>query len=177
MTKLKFNKSKMQIFVCIGTPLSKADSIAPRIGSILSNLGYNVIGTMDNPIHALNIEKRYKEEIEGFKAMPDRYEIVAIDCCRFRFEREIKWRVLSTSIVPRISVDDMLRDISFDDICIGVNSFRYADVDDFKYKHSTTWEMIQTCELVDDSKYVSLAAEVADDIINILNYGSDVSEF
>jgi hypothetical protein len=53
MTKLKFNKSKMQIFVCIGTPLSKADSIAPRIGSILSNLGYNVIGTMDNPIHAL----------------------------------------------------------------------------------------------------------------------------
>ena len=53
-------------FLCIGTDRSTGDCYAPMIGTILEGKGYNnVIGTLDNPIHALNLDKRIREIPEG----------------------------------------------------------------------------------------------------------------
>lgn len=66
------------LFVCIGTPRSNGDSIGPRVGDMLMNSNYNnikVIGTMKNPIHALNLT----EKLEYIKKEYKRHEIIAID--------------------------------------------------------------------------------------------------
>ena len=45
------------IVVCIGTDRAIGDTLGPLVGTILknSNFKYPVYGTLDNPIHALNI--------------------------------------------------------------------------------------------------------------------------
>jgi putative sporulation protein YyaC len=42
-------------FLCIGTDLSTGDSLGPLVGTFLSKLGYDVLGTLDNPVHAMNV--------------------------------------------------------------------------------------------------------------------------
>jgi len=63
---LKFNE-KIDI-VCIGTDRLIPDSLGPMVGTMLSeNLALDrvkVIGTLESPLHALNIRKRIKKEIE-----------------------------------------------------------------------------------------------------------------
>lgn len=65
------------IFLCIGTDRSTGDSLGPVIGTILKKNGMNVYGTIDNPVHAENLDETIYEinEIKG-----DR-KIVAIDAC------------------------------------------------------------------------------------------------
>lgn len=60
--------------VCIGTDRSTGDSLGPWVGSLLQQRGVsNVFGTLDEPVHAMNL----KETIDQ---LPDRFTI-AIDAC------------------------------------------------------------------------------------------------
>lgn len=53
-------------FVCIGTDRSTGDSLGPLVGTNLVRLGYtNVIGTIDEPCHAMNLEELVAEIPEG----------------------------------------------------------------------------------------------------------------
>lgn len=49
------------VFLCIGTDRSTGDSLGPLVGTYLSDLGYNVIGTIDEPCHAMNLSDRLEE--------------------------------------------------------------------------------------------------------------------
>lgn len=62
------------IFVCIGTDRSTGDALGPIIGTKLEEMGYNVIGTLDNPLHAVNLEERTNN-------LPEDKVVVAIDAC------------------------------------------------------------------------------------------------
>lgn len=45
------------VVACIGSDRSTGDSLGPLVGSMLDEMGLsNVFGTLDNPIHALNLE-------------------------------------------------------------------------------------------------------------------------
>ncbi|MEC0232441.1 spore protease YyaC [Paenibacillus alba] len=62
-------------FVCIGTDRSTGDSLGPLVGSKLAELGYRyVIGTLEAPCDASNIETRLLEVPEGCV-------VIAIDAC------------------------------------------------------------------------------------------------
>ncbi|MGM7720612.1 spore protease YyaC [uncultured Metabacillus sp.] len=64
----KYIKAKTEdiFIVCIGTDRSTGDSLAPLIGTMLTEKGYkNVIGTLDEPVHAQNLDERLKEVPEG----------------------------------------------------------------------------------------------------------------
>lgn len=61
------------IFLAVGTDRSSGDSLAPMVGTILEQLGYtNVYGTIDNPVHAVNLEK-------VVTSLPKNKLIIAID--------------------------------------------------------------------------------------------------
>ena len=61
--------------VCVGTDRSTGDSLAPLVGTMLREQGYeNVIGTLHVPVHATNIEERLKE-------IPEGVQVLAIDSC------------------------------------------------------------------------------------------------
>jgi len=61
------------VFFCVGTDRSTGDSFAPYVGTILEEKGYtNVIGTIDDPAHAVNLEERIRE-------IPKGATVIAID--------------------------------------------------------------------------------------------------
>jgi hypothetical protein len=53
------------------------DSASPRVGSKLSERGYNVIGTIEHTLMATNMNKRLKEEIERIDT--NEYQLIYID--------------------------------------------------------------------------------------------------
>lgn len=73
-------KQQPIIFYCIGTDRSTGDSLGPLTGSYLSELSlfpYHVIGTLQDPLHALNLQERIDEATALY---PDAFT-VAIDAC------------------------------------------------------------------------------------------------
>lgn len=63
------------IFFCVGTDTVTGDSYGPFLGSYLEDAGFpNVIGTIDHPVHALNIHERIKE-------IPEGKTVIAFDSC------------------------------------------------------------------------------------------------
>lgn len=76
---LKEYINKDSIIVCIGTDRCIGDSLGPIVGSMLKhkNFPLNVYGTVDHPIHALNI----KEKLIQIKSLHPKSNILAIDAC------------------------------------------------------------------------------------------------
>lgn len=71
--------SEKTLIICIGTDKCIGDCLGPLVGTFLSknNFPYPVVGTLDSPAHAINLEKILK----GVKVMyPDHFTI-AIDAC------------------------------------------------------------------------------------------------
>ncbi|MEG1285243.1 MAG: spore protease YyaC [Romboutsia sp.] len=67
------------IVVCIGTDRAIGDALGPLVGTMLKNsdFKYPVYGTLDNPIHALNIY----ESIDSIKKTHSKGNFLAIDAC------------------------------------------------------------------------------------------------
>lgn len=72
-------KGKVDI-VCIGTDKVIPDCLGPIVGTMLSDMnlpeGINITGTLEEPIHALNLADRVGEEIDS-----DSF-IIAVDATR-----------------------------------------------------------------------------------------------
>ncbi|KGT39447.1 MAG: spore protease YyaC [Weizmannia coagulans] len=68
------------VVVCIGTDRSTGDSLGPLTGTFLEETGlacFNVYGTLDKPVHALNLE----ENIERIYQKHHDPFIIAVDAC------------------------------------------------------------------------------------------------
>lgn len=68
------------IFCCIGTDRSTGDALGPLTGSFLSSyysFPFEVIGTLEDPLHAINLPSK----VEEIKELPTKPFIVAIDAC------------------------------------------------------------------------------------------------
>lgn len=64
------NPSREILFLCIGSDRSTGDAYGPLVGTMLQEnpLPYHVIGTLSEPVHALNLEnvlKRIKKQFEN----------------------------------------------------------------------------------------------------------------
>lgn len=67
------------VIVCIGTDKCIGDCLGPLVGTFLKDSFFPlpVYGTIESPIHALNIENRIKE----IKAIHPNASIIGIDAC------------------------------------------------------------------------------------------------
>lgn len=77
---LPLNKKQPIVIVCIGTDRSTGDSLGPLIGSFLQEAQmkrFHFFGTLDQPVHALNLEKQLDDIHKKF----DRPLIIGIDAC------------------------------------------------------------------------------------------------
>ncbi|MFP7298424.1 spore protease YyaC [Neobacillus niacini] len=88
MELLKFlprNTQRPIVFVCIGTDRSTGDSLGPLVGTLLEEKdlsSFYVYGTLDQPIHAVNLSERLQEiSIKHH----DPY-IIGIDACLGRMK-------------------------------------------------------------------------------------------
>ena len=71
--------SAVVVVLCIGTDRSTGDSLGPLTGSKISarDPGVHVFGTLDHPVHAVNLADTIRE-IEGRFSAPF---IIAVDAC------------------------------------------------------------------------------------------------
>jgi putative sporulation protein YyaC len=66
------------VFACIGTDRSTGDSLGPLVGQKLSRLGLGdeaVVGTLEEPLHALNMAER----LQPLVSSPSRPLVIAVD--------------------------------------------------------------------------------------------------
>lgn len=139
MKELKelLDNKRIPLFLCIGTMNNTLDSIAPRIGSMLSKMGYNVFGTEDDPLHGLNIETLYRQEICSYPRAI--FQHIAIDASRLTEDNKDKDFVISKkSCKPGSGVGHKLPEIG--EILIECNTFKYAKERDSKLL--TTWGLM-----------------------------------
>lgn len=78
-TFIKDYISENTIIVCIGTDKCIGDCLGPLVGTFLKESFFPlpVYGTIDSPIHALNIDKKIKE----IKLLHPNASIIGIDAC------------------------------------------------------------------------------------------------
>lgn len=100
---------KKVVFACVGTDRSTGDSLGPLVGTKLQTLGYLVIGTLDNPLHAENLSDRLKE-------LPQNAFVVAVDACLGKFESIGRIDVLNEPLSPGTGIGKILPKVG--DICI-----------------------------------------------------------
>ena len=57
------------VFICVGSDRSVGDSLGPLVGTMLkeNNVPYQVYGTLEEPIHAFNLEKTLKTITRQFQ--------------------------------------------------------------------------------------------------------------
>lgn len=68
------------VIVCIGTDRATGDSLGPLVGYKLKNLTYEQVtlyGTLDEPVHAKNLEETLSQIVEKHKEAL----VIAIDAC------------------------------------------------------------------------------------------------
>lgn len=65
------------LFVCIGTDRSTGDSLGPLTGTFLEQEGYEVLGTLHDPVHAVNLKSKLELIVEKY---PNHF-VIAIDAC------------------------------------------------------------------------------------------------
>ncbi|MBX9953811.1 spore protease YyaC [Peribacillus simplex] len=71
------------VIVCIGTDRSTGDSLGPLVGTLLSekaensSSSFHVYGTLDDPIHAMNLQEKLNE----IKKLHANAFIIGIDAC------------------------------------------------------------------------------------------------
>lgn len=74
------------VVVCIGTDRSTGDCLGPLVGTRLKTLGTrraSVFGTLNSPVHAVNMEERLQEIMDQHR---DPF-VIAVDACLGRTER------------------------------------------------------------------------------------------
>lgn len=93
------------VFFCIGSDRSTGDSLGPLVGSFLTDKGYsNVMGTLDEPIHAQNLEEKINE-------IPKNKTIIVIDAS-LGIRKDIgKVFVASGGLEPGLGVGKKLNSI------------------------------------------------------------------
>jgi putative sporulation protein YyaC len=86
-------------FLCIGTDRSTGDSLGPLVGTELQKLGFpNVVGTIDSPCHAMNLNELLSE-------IPEGQTIIAVDACLGTYDRVGKIGVKNKPLTPGAGVD------------------------------------------------------------------------
>ncbi|WP_210367594.1 spore protease YyaC [Bacillus sp. REN3] len=98
------------VFVCIGTDRSTGDSLGPLIGTLLEEKDiapFYVYGTLDDPIHAVNMEERLSE----IKQKHINPFIIGIDACLGRLKSVGSIQVGNGPVKPGAGVNKQLPEI------------------------------------------------------------------
>ncbi|WP_059171620.1 spore protease YyaC [Bacillus sp. FJAT-27445] len=110
ISNLPLLTSRPIVVVCIGTDRSTGDSLGPLVGSFLEERrlpSFHIYGTLDDPIHAVNLEEKMKEIAEKhFQPF-----IIAIDACLGRFKSVGVIQVCDGPVKPGAGVNKELPEV------------------------------------------------------------------
>lgn len=132
------------LIVCVGTDKCIGDCLGPLVGTMLKEKKFplRVFGTLDNPIHALNLNEKVTEIIKNY---PD-FKIIAIDACIGDEKNIGEIFIKEEPITPGKGVGKNL--LSFGDITIA------GIVDDANSLDSFTSRPIRLSFIIDMAKVI-----------------------
>ena len=93
------------VFVCVGTDRSTGDALGPMVGTKLIELGFkNVYGTLDEPVHALNLE----DTIRVISKKHPQSKIIAVDACLGKSENIGMISLADSPLKPGTGINKVL---------------------------------------------------------------------
>ncbi|SHK53617.1 spore protease YyaC [Desulforamulus aeronauticus] len=101
------NEEKDVVIVCIGTDRSTGDCLGPLVGTKMTgctNHGFTVYGTLDEPVHASNMNDR----LTAIEATHPDAVIIAIDACLGHLENVGCVNIAAGSLAPGAGVNKNL---------------------------------------------------------------------
>lgn len=101
---------KTIIIACIGTDRSTGDSLGPLVGSFLSHKlksPFFVYGTLDDPIHAVNLQ----EKLEEIHTRHENAFIIAVDACLGRLKNVGSVQINQGPLKPGAGVNKKLPEV------------------------------------------------------------------
>ncbi|MDI9259700.1 spore protease YyaC [Alicyclobacillus sendaiensis] len=105
------------VIVCVGTDRSTGDAFGPIVGSRLTRsvklAGVHVLGTLDEPVHAVNLQATLQKIDEWYPVKPF---VIAIDACLGKFDHVGQIAVDVGPLRPGAGVKKVLPE--FGDLCI-----------------------------------------------------------
>ena len=118
--------SENLVIVCIGTDKCIGDCLGPLVGTLLkqSMLPIPVYGSIDSPIHALNIDKKLKSILSDH---PNSY-IIGIDACLGEESSIGEVHIRDFPIRPGKGVGKSLPDVGQKSIVGIIDSNEHADL-------------------------------------------------
>ena len=117
--------SESTIIICIGTDRCIGDALGPLVGTLLKerHCRFPVFGTLDNPIHAVNLKKHMNYIKEHY---PD-YKQLAIDACLGKTELIGNIHVKQGPIFPGKGVGKKLPSVGHSSIIGIVDKYHNDD--------------------------------------------------
>lgn len=107
LSMLPMKKEQPIIIVCIGTDRSTGDSLGPLTGTFLQEKGpstFTIYGTLDDPIHAVNLEDKLKMI---YKIHKNPF-VIAIDACLGKLKSVGMIQILNGPVKPGAGVNKEL---------------------------------------------------------------------
>jgi len=135
------------VFLCVGTDRSTGDAVGPFVGTYLTGLGYgNVVGTIDDPTHALNLTER-------IATIPKGKTVIAIDAALGKVTSVGTTSVINGPLKPGAGVDKDLPYVGDYSISVVVNVGGFME-----------YVVLQNTRL---STVIKLAKDITSAIVNV----------
>jgi putative sporulation protein YyaC len=106
----QLNSNRPIVFVCIGTDRSTGDSLGPLVGTLLEEKmisPFYVYGTLENPIHAVNL----KEQLDEIHKRHKNPFIIGVDACLGRLKSVGVIQIADGPVKPGAGVNKDLPEV------------------------------------------------------------------
>ncbi len=154
-------KTRDLVILCIGTDRSTGDSLGPLVGHKLSPIiksfkNVNLIGTLENPIHAQNLEESLQKINESYKNP----FIIAIDSSLGRQDRVGYLSIKNSPLRPGAGVNKTLPSVG--DISI-TGIVNIGGIMEFMVLQNTRLSLVMNmADIISKSIYLSLSRLYSD---------------
>lgn len=104
----RLKKHNEIVVFCIGTDRATGDSLGPLVGTKLTKMGIsNVMGTIDRPVHAVNIEEKVNQ-LYNYYTKP---LVLAVDACLGIYNHIGSMSIWEGALSPGAGISKKLVDI------------------------------------------------------------------
>lgn len=162
------------VIVCIGTDRSTGDCLGPLVGTFLSEKrlkGFSFYGTLNNPVHALNLVDKINEIYNNY----DNPFIISVDACLGRLKNVGTFQINAGPIKPGAAVNKQLPSVGDMHITgvVNVNGFM-----EFYVLQNTRLSVVMNMakKIADGIYYANFSYFHNKDWKNVLNQYNDIED-
>ncbi|WP_042352969.1 spore protease YyaC [Bacillus massiliigorillae] len=173
LSSIPANRPKSIVVACIGTDRSTGDSLGPLVGTYLTekpNSPFLVYGTLENPIHAVNLQ----EKVQEIKEKHHDAFIIAVDACLGRMKNVGTVQIGDGPLKPGAGVNKNLPEVGDIHVTGIVNVSGFMEF--FVLQNTRLNLVVKMAKTIADSIYVAGESLTTQTPFNNLSWTFDHKE-